>query len=80
MRVRIQFIHANAIEDACKMPEKKQNHVGMSSILQVCLESGDNCSEFKKEYPDVAMVLIGLIQTLASPNLPLSPFLNNPQR
>ena len=42
------------------------------------MKSGANWQEFKKAYPDIAVVLIGLIETLASPNLPLSPFLKKP--
>ncbi len=78
MRVAIQYITANAIADAYKVPEINQHHGGMSSILQVCVKSGGNWPEVKKAYPDVAIALIGLVETLASPNLPLSPFLQNP--
>ncbi len=77
MKVTIQFIQANAISDACRIHEISQHHGGMSSILQACLKSGGNWPEFKKAYPDIAVVLIGLVETLASPNLPLSPFLRN---
>ena len=42
MKVAIQFIQANAIPDACKIPEINQYHGGMSFILQACLKSGGN--------------------------------------
>ncbi len=80
MRVAIQFIHATTIPGACKVLEMHHHHGGMSSIFQACLKSGGNSPEFKKAYPDVVMMLIGLIETLASPNLPLITSSTSPTR